>query len=297
VRLNADPNSGGRTYTDAYYGEELHADPAKHRGLGAIGARALTSIALSNKALTLAGEGDWKRAEELCDLALRLDPENRHAMTAKASALLAEPDPRREAALRELAGWDRFGDAAVPELYFPAMLWRRAGDPERALTLVEQALRAEPKDAQFHVERVKCLAALGRMDEADEAARDLIESDPDDLAPRVLFALVLRARGDASWTTALQGEGSARRDRLATGVMTVRALLDDGADAAAAEDALTILEPLLENDTVYTLTVRSPFGGWRIDSRDDPLRLQARALERLGRTEEAAAVRAKRKTQ
>ena len=62
-----------------------------------------------------------------------------------------------------------------------ADLHRKAGNPDRALDILEEGLRRHPRYLSAHIVRARCLRALERDDEARRAFRDVLELDAQNL--------------------------------------------------------------------------------------------------------------------
>jgi tetratricopeptide (TPR) repeat protein len=104
------------------------------------------------------------------------------------------------------------------------------GDPEKALPLLREAQRLEPKVANPYMNMAICYAALNRFDEAravlDEAVRNQVDSPPihgalrrlayirDDLAEAAREEEWLRAKSSAPLSPAIQGTYHEHRGRL-----------------------------------------------------------------------------------
>ena len=75
------------------------------------------------------------------------------------------------------------------------------GDDELVLRLTDAVLAERPGDDAAHEYRARALLALGRLDEAEQHAKDAVRLDPDEVRYRELLAQVLSsggAHGDAA---------------------------------------------------------------------------------------------------
>lgn len=79
-----------------------------------------------------------------------------------------------------------------------AQLAELEGDWERAYTLRQEYLRANPTDMFVHTRIAEALRGLGRLDEAEQAVRLGLQRVPGSAANHVELARVLQARGDAA---------------------------------------------------------------------------------------------------
>lgn len=78
-----------------------------------------------------------------------------------------------------------------------ADLHRKAGNPERALEILEEGLRRHPRYLSAHIVRARCLHALDRVDEAREAFEDVLRIDGQNLVALRSLAEIARERGEA----------------------------------------------------------------------------------------------------
>lgn len=89
--------------------------------------------------------------------------------------------------------------ARYPEGYAFARLadaYRKARDAARALAILEQGLRKHPRYLSAHIVRARSLRDLGRLDEAVEAFRAVLELDPQNLVALRTLAEIARERGE-----------------------------------------------------------------------------------------------------
>jgi len=98
---------------------------------------------------------------------------------------------------------------------------RRAGDAARAVTLLEQAVREDPKSSDALVQLGYALLALGRLDDADRAFAEALRLAPAYDDAKVGHALIAERRGEFERARALVAtiapdheEGRALRQRL-----------------------------------------------------------------------------------
>lgn len=83
-----------------------------------------------------------------------------------------------------------------------ADLHRKAGDPERALRILEEGLERHPRYLSAHIVRARCLRALGRGERAREAFEHVLRLDGQNLVALRSLAELALGRGD---------DGEARR--------------------------------------------------------------------------------------
>jgi len=69
------------------------------------------------------------------------------------------------------------------------------GAHDEVLRLTDALLAERPGDDSAHEYRARSLLALGRLDEAEEHAKDAVRLDPDEIRYRELLAQVLSSRG------------------------------------------------------------------------------------------------------
>ena len=113
------------------------------------------------------------------------------------TALLAR-DQDRGAALALMARLaERYPDLPEAHLAY-SRLALHAGDPQRALAEVEQALRLRPGWVQALVQRAQVRIKLGQPDEAARELAQAIEHTPDRVELRVTYARVLLEQRDIS---------------------------------------------------------------------------------------------------
>ena len=84
-----------------------------------------------------------------------------------------------------------------PALFFKAMAFRRLGQPDKALEVLEPLLNAQHKWAAAWYERGAALSMLGRGDEALEALLKTVEFQPEHPEAWRLLGDHLMATGDA----------------------------------------------------------------------------------------------------
>ena len=73
-----------------------------------------------------------------------------------------------------------------------------AGDPSRALGLFEQGLALEPNLYVLHVNKAGALILLGRLEEAEQAARNALKLAPDSTDANFHLGMALIMRGEVT---------------------------------------------------------------------------------------------------
>ena len=129
------------------------------------------------KATCYARQGQYDQAAAQYRSALELgcdDPECR-LLLSQVLQQSGKADEALEAALRQILLTPDFGPCYAQA----ARLMLEAGDPAQALSYLEQA--AARMDDPLHYEKARCLAALGRKDEALEALKLMIVQQSDGL--------------------------------------------------------------------------------------------------------------------
>ena len=89
--------------------------------------------------------------------------------------------------------------AENPESFVFARLadaYRKAGNPERALEILEKGLRRHPEYMSGHIVRARCLTEIGRGEEAGASWRNVLELDPQNLVALRQLAELAREAGD-----------------------------------------------------------------------------------------------------
>ena len=119
---------------------------------------------------------------------LQLALENRDVSTAEAKL----------AAVESMITASQIEALRNPALSAGARLAGLKGDWERAYTLRQDYLRANPTDPFVHTGIAECLRELGRLAEAEQAIRLALRRIPGSAAANVELARVLEARGDAA---------------------------------------------------------------------------------------------------
>ncbi|MGW7469870.1 tetratricopeptide repeat protein [Streptomyces xantholiticus] len=118
---------------------------------------------------------DFSGAERTFRRVLELDPENKLAWFNL--GVIAQRDGRtadaREAYDKALKIDPKFASA----LFNEAVLLE-SSDPDRALTLLKRAVAANPKASTAHLRLGRALSKQGRDDEAEDAFRRAVETDP-----------------------------------------------------------------------------------------------------------------------
>lgn len=165
---------------------------------GAIGEENSAVSHLARLAELQANAGDRGLAIATRKRVLRLDPANLECRDALARDYLAEDEleAARQEFLRLGAAWERQGDNRKAIDYHSKALELRPDDADTLAALV-RTTRAEQAWQQFHDLSFR-LAALhdrqGRLDEALEVCRGIIETDPSNRDARLLSASYLAAR-------------------------------------------------------------------------------------------------------
>ena len=112
------------------------------------------------------------------------------------------------------------------------------GDWERAYSLRQDFLRANPTDPLVHTGIAECLRELGRLAEAEQAIRLTLQRIPGSAAAYVELAQVLEARGDAAGArTALE---RALADVVARGARFRACRRSESAARSAGRGAFTV---------------------------------------------------------
>lgn len=87
--------------------------------------------------------------------------------------------------------------AQAPSAYDQAVAARTAGEPERAVALLQAVLAADPDNTDARLQLGLALLALNRLDEAEQAFRAVLAAEPDYADARVGLVRVAQRRGDA----------------------------------------------------------------------------------------------------
>src|SRR5437763_797002 len=90
----------------------------------------------------------------------------------------------------------RDGKLKVPATIGLSRTWESQGAYDKALAVVEAALRESPDDANLHARRAEVLLVRGRWDDALQAAENALTLKEDHFPARWVRAQVLRNRGD-----------------------------------------------------------------------------------------------------
>lgn len=156
--------------------------------------------------------------------------------------------------------------AQTTEPYDQAVAARRAGDPERAIDLLQPVLAADPGHVDARLQLGLALLASGRLDEAERAFRAVLEAAPDYTDARIGLAQIARQRGDTRRALAeLEHVGG------------------DNPEAAALRAQLAQPRWMLDIDGSYS-TLQAPAPDWQESAVQ--LRYQASAATAVsGRTE------------
>lgn len=183
---------------------------------------------LNNLGNAHAAEGEHAKALEAYDQALALTPDYADAAINRALALIALARPidaaRGMAAMLRAQpgsarGWAVLGQAHAasgdqaqaiaaygqalalrpdhgPWLHNLAVALRLAGQPEKALPLLDRSAAQSPDDPRIHYNRGHCLQDLGRMDAAADAYRRAIALAPTDADLHGSLSRLLWQQGD-----------------------------------------------------------------------------------------------------
>src|SRR5581483_8839253 len=74
--------------------------------------------------------------------------------------------------------------------------WQSVGEYDKALAVIEDALKQAERDADLHARRAELVHLRGRWDEADQAVAAALAVKPDHFAARWVRAQLARDRGD-----------------------------------------------------------------------------------------------------
>lgn len=97
---------------------------------------------------------------------------------------------KKKQADKEITERDRYAQA---DLFMQAMREKSLNNLEKANELLDQSLDKNPGDAATHYEKAKILQALGRSDQALEAAEKATSLDPENKWYKVLYANISKA--------------------------------------------------------------------------------------------------------
>jgi len=178
----------------------------------------------------------YAKARTAADTALALDPNSAAAYSARGYLLLnADFDwAGAEAAFRralQLAPNDAQAKANLGSLL------ATLGQSEPAAELIRQALTSDPRHATWYVALSQYLNALGRLDEAEHAARTAIALQPGgtDLYEQLTVVEIRRGDAEAALAAAQQEPPGSWHDIAMTLALQI------GTDRAAADTALKTL--------------------------------------------------------
>ncbi len=164
------------------------------------------ALACAHLATTYAEEGrrGWvsdreaalDKATELTEQARTLDQTSSYARTVRAYVHMARGEHGQAVALMEEA--IGLNPSGADEFHVYATILNVAGQPHRAISAEEQALRLSPLDrTNYLVELGHAYCLLGRHGEAVEPLERVLEERPRWLSGRVLLALAYAALGRA----------------------------------------------------------------------------------------------------
>ncbi|HET7557749.1 MAG TPA: tetratricopeptide repeat protein [Rhodanobacteraceae bacterium] len=190
----------------------------------------------------------YQRSREAADAALRLAPNLAAAHVARGSLLYAsdfdwagaEAEYRRALQLTPNDGEAK---------YRLGTLLATLGQPAPAIDLTRQALVTDPLHANWYSSLASYLAALGRLDEAEQAIGKAIELQPSSTYYHAALAFVNIQRGEAE--AALR----AARDEPAGPWRDIAMAMarQIGGDSAAANEALRIVVDQHAGDGAYQI--------------------------------------------
>ena len=144
-------------------------------------------------------EGDLKRGEKLVDKALTLDPNFGYAHHWKAIILAFEGRTDEAIAEDELAL--SLDPSIVEANLVLGNMYRRLGQFEKSLELIDKALRLSPRDPSvyyWYTGKADALFALKRYDEAIEWARKTLVTDPSNPSANGTLAAALALTGQVA---------------------------------------------------------------------------------------------------
>jgi tetratricopeptide (TPR) repeat protein len=190
--------------------------------------------------------------------AVRLDPSSHSAQTALA---LAGQDA---AAARAAAAAMRLGPERSSSFAALAQSRLEDADPEGVLAAADQGLAIDPEDPLLHKYRAMALTLLGRLDEAERAARAALAQDPESPLSHEVLARTLGHQG--RWPEA--AEHLAAAVQLDPDDDDTRAELDQARRAADSPLWRLMAELPLWRDR-WLMRLLLPLRAW-LDEDDEP---------------------------
>ncbi len=143
------------------------------------------------EARQLLDQGDTHAAITLLGESLRTDHRHVPTLIAFARAQFRWGNPAQaEAACHAALAEAPDNAEAIAQL---GAILIHANKADAALELAERSLREQPGHRPIRLVRANALKVLGQIDQAREALRDLIESDPDDPSPLASYAEIVTA--------------------------------------------------------------------------------------------------------
>jgi tetratricopeptide (TPR) repeat protein len=313
VLRNVEVTDRGAEHPDSWYVEAHSIDPRDVEVgvfLANVSKRRVLSMLLSNQSVqwrTSPYPGGAERHEiafRMADRAARLDPRNASAVGNRAHARLSRPSSDVEAALEDARAAVAMRPRRAEYRALAGDLFLRLGRTEEARVEYEEALALAPGDTGIELGRARALLEAERFAGAREQAEAVLARQPEHATARWLRLVALVRLRDEAWPEELRSLAPAPRGRpdvrLAVAELLLRPEIGAGPDAAAALAVLDeIVEPaeadeflggaLRESGDSVTLVT----GGAARDSRLRHHDLRARALEALGRLDEARSHREK----
>lgn len=140
---------------------------------------------------------DFDQAIECTEKAIALAPNNAENLTTAAGTMTKAGKPERGLELIKRA-------MRVCPIYRAGFLralagaYRFAGNPDAAVNAYKESIRREPDFLSAHVNLVSTLGELGRIDEARQAANDVLRLAPDFSVREYMSGLSYRYKSDAS---------------------------------------------------------------------------------------------------
>ena len=228
-RRNIETTSLGAEISDRRY----RAGSFGHVELGNRTKRQVLSTILGNYAATRLFYSDFADAREAANRAIQLDPANAAAYSNYAAALYHSDLPNRRRILEELREVLRLRPSDPDTLLLTAEIYMEFEHNERALGLLEDAVRIE-RSPRTVAARARCLARLGRLTEA----KDSLGPEPIDPALRgAEIEILIRERPEETERIlAEKTEGQVDRLAILTDAAAVLVELNEPTRALAVLD-------------------------------------------------------------
>lgn len=137
--------------------------------------------------------GDLGAADAAYRAVLRQHPDHAGAWLGRIDVAQTEGDPDRALTLVDEAQTLRPGDPVL--IARQAGLMLHMGRPEAAIVRLETALAEAPHEARLQLELARALMQAGRMDEAEDRLADCLTATPDNTEVRLELAQAQAARG------------------------------------------------------------------------------------------------------